>query len=256
MIRAEVYAKAVSCVDAGNRQVTFVMSNGEKVKQRLGRASDGRIIYMKKGSNRRGYFLNDYCSDYSEVQLVDIVPIISKTTIADSWRKSIDKAITLLTNSGLWSDILVDLKLARDIGFDNIRKAYDTTNMKFVEDYYENQSEITKRIKDIDARLVKTNSETGKDYYDTGILWQMAHPLKIKKMNFGKYQTANRLQEIKEALVKKEKIHLAGDNGYDVSFEYNPEKNMAWYSEEYRGCGNGHYYIALSDTHAVFWEDD
>jgi len=252
MIRTEVYDKAVACVDAKNRNVYFLMSNGEKVKQRLGKTGDNRIIYLKKGSTRRGYYLNDYYN--SNAEIVDIIPIISNTNIADTWRKSIDKAIKLLECSGLWPNILIDLKLARDIGYENIRKAYDTTNAKFVEGYTENNIEIAKHIKAIDPRLVSVNSETGNEYYNT--LWQMAYPLKIKKMNFGKYRNPTNLQMIKEGIIKKEKVSVAGDNGYDVSFEYNPEKNMAWYSEEFRGCGNGHYYLAFSDTHAVFWEDD
>ena len=33
-------------------------------------------------------------------------------------------------------------------------------------------------------------------------------------------------------------------------------KNYAWYSEEYKGCLNGHYYIALDEKHVWFYEDD
>ena len=40
------------------------------------------------------------------------------------------------------------------------------------------------------------------------------------------------------------------------TFEYEPDKNKAWYSEEYRGCGNGHYYIALNSSMALFCEND
>lgn len=43
---------------------------------------------------------------------------------------------------------------------------------------------------------------------------------------------------------------------YDVSFTYRPEKQKAWYSEEYKNCGNEHYYIALDANAALFVEDD
>jgi hypothetical protein len=30
----------------------------------------------------------------------------------------------------------------------------------------------------------------------------------------------------------------------------------AWLSEEFKGCGNGHYWLLISPTHAIFAEDD
>ena len=29
-----------------------------------------------------------------------------------------------------------------------------------------------------------------------------------------------------------------------------------FYSEEFKGCGNGHYYLLFDATHAIFYEDD
>lgn len=61
---------------------------------------------------------------------------------------------------------------------------------------------------------------------------------------------------------------------YDISFSYNAGQvgkpmwksypndaqgdgiRRAWYSEEYRGCGNGHYYLAINATHAIYYEKD
>lgn len=90
---------------------------------------------------------------------------------------------------------------------------------------------------------------------------------KIKKMTFHKSKwnksiTEYTLEQIKEHMEKGEKYTTSGRNGYDVSFEYKPAslsedgKARAWYSEEYRGCGNGHYYLALDDQHALYYEDD
>jgi hypothetical protein len=76
-------------------------------------------------------------------------------------------------------------------------------------------------------------------------------------MNFGEEQLNQvKLMEIARALHSKQNISISGRTNYDVSFEYNAEKGMAWYSEEYKNCGNGHYYLALNGTHAIFWEDD
>lgn len=43
---------------------------------------------------------------------------------------------------------------------------------------------------------------------------------------------------------------------YDVGFSYNPKQKKAWYSEEFKNCSNGHYYLALNNTHAFFIEND
>lgn len=41
-------------------------------------------------------------------------------------------------------------------------------------------------------------------------------------------------------------------SGYRVSYEYDPDKNMAWYSEEYLSRSGGHVYFALDDKTALF----
>ena len=99
------------------------------------------------------------------------------------------------------------------------------------------------------------------------IMEQIENP-KIKKMRFHKspylaYQTENVLKQIGDAIDNKVKYSSGRyRNGYDVSFEYKPASESkdgiarAWYSEEYRDCGNGHYYLALNRTHAIYWEKD
>jgi len=252
MVSQELLEKARNIYNAGNRQVYFILSDGIKIKKRLGMASGDRLMYMKDRSKHKGYFLRDYYD--SDTPLIDIVPIVSKVTPEDTWRKSIDKAISILESSKLWPTVLTNLRLAREIGYEKLQAAYKASWGEYVEGYDANSIERVKHVKDIDTRLINTD-ETGREYYNTDILWYMENPLKIKKMNFGKYVTEHKLQEIRNALVKREKIHLDGDNGYDVSFEYDGT-DKAWYSEEYRGCGNGHYYLALSDSHALFYEDD
>ncbi len=42
---------------------------------------------------------------------------------------------------------------------------------------------------------------------------------------------------------------------YDISMSINPD-GRAFYSEEYRNCGNGHYFLLLDERHAIHVEDD
>ena len=43
---------------------------------------------------------------------------------------------------------------------------------------------------------------------------------------------------------------------YDYSISTDPENKKAWYSAEYKWCGNWHYYIMLDWDTALFMEDD
>ena len=47
--------------------------------------------------------------------------------------------------------------------------------------------------------------------------------------------------------------------GYDYSIEIRKNEDgtiIGWYSAEYKGCGNGHYYLLLDAEHAIYYEDD
>ena len=156
----------------------------------------------------------------------------------------------MLNESGLWESIKHDIEVALEIGYEKVNRAYEAS----WEPYVAEEDRIAK-IKAVDSRLVKTNEE-GNEFVNTSILWYMTVPAKIKKMYFGKNYSEHYLGMIAEAMQKKEAYSTSAQASYDVKFEYKPEKNMAWYSEEYRGCGNGHYYVAISATHALFQEDD
>ena len=242
--------KAKEFLNKGINYVNFVYTNGHKEKRRLFKSQDNEICVIGKGRKNKGHYVSD------EYNLKDIQEITKKVTELQSWERKIDKAIKLLEKSGLWKDVLENLKLTKKIGYNKVQECYKLTNAEFKEGYYENQVERVNKIKEIEPRLIKINKETGKEYYNTSILWYLVYPLKIKKMNFGRYSNKDKLKLIKKAMQKKQKILESGRTSYDVSFEYNPEKNMAWYSEEYRNCGNGHYYLALNEEYAMFEEDD
>lgn len=231
-------------------QATFILDSGKKVKVRLFKASDdGAPCIFAKGRRRYGNRIGTF--DYPKVEKV-IFP--AERPISEKWASSLFKAKKMLEGSGLWPDILKDINTALSIGCDNLKRA-EAIMDKRREDtpYTENYKLNVQELKGFESRLIKQGADG--ETINTGILWYLTSPLKIKKMNFGVCND-EKLHEIKEAMTEKKSVSVEGRTSYDVSFEYHPEQNKAWYSEEYRGCGNGHYYIALSATHAVFWEDD
>ncbi len=96
--------------------------------------------------------------------------------------------------------------------------------------------------------------------------WSKAGKLGLNRID-GKYKTTTlntwKIPEyckegIKKALDNKGKYTCSWRYKYDCSVEVNATEDVqrAWFSLEYKGCGNGHYYILLNDNLAVFAEDD
>jgi hypothetical protein len=232
----------------GPVKVKITYTSGTEETRRMFERN-GIYALFKTGSSKRGYRL-----DWYDIQKIVLIKekAVDEATI---WRKKLLEMKKRLEASGLWADILSDVNIAIDVGYEKLDKAY---HQYWVRHEGTSLAEEDKRncelIKELDARLVKAD-EKGVDHPDTSIIWYLAKIPKIKKMFFGR-DNEHHLKIIEEGLKNKIKTNTEATASYDVSFNYEPEKMMAWYSEEYRGCGNGHYYLALDSTHAWFYEDD
>lgn len=225
---------------------TIQFESGEKrlYKKRIF-LHHNQICVYNKGSSRRGTLYSPEENSYV-AKTVDVkLHIIKRQSLEIKWRKSWERVIKLLEKSGWWEQSLKTYRDGLEIGLDKIKDAYAV-------EYGDDRVE---KIKAIDARLVRP-AEGGGECMRTSILWYMTSPAKVKKMYFGKYDNARKLKEIKNLVDTDTAGRVYGQSSYDVHFSYNPDKKMAWYAEEFRGCGNGHYYIALNSTHALFVEDD
>jgi len=222
-------------------KATIVYTNGAKEKKRV--LNGGYFLFFfEKGLRKWGKKFFSWQENWQKIE----VQVPEEADKAIKWRKSLERALNMLTESGLWTDIRQDIEAALDIGYQNICRAVEIDRSPSLpnEKYDDWKERISKEIEAIDKRLNKT------------IIWYLSSPLKIKKMYFGR-QNEVILAEIKSALKHKEKYESGSIRViYDVSFYYDAEANKAFYSEEYKDCGNGHYYLALNATHAVFWEDD
>lgn len=238
----------------GRVKVKLVDNDGITTSHRLARSSGGYVMVMHEGRKRYGFYVT-----WSSFKCI-IFPE-KKVTVNDKWVRSWTNVLNRLEKSGLWEEVANDVRKALDIGYDKIKQAYDIDNeYDNTLSYTESNRQQAIRIQAIDTRLVGIR-EDGTLYTDTSIVWYMHTPAKVKKMHFGKKWLNDReLEDIANGLKNKQLTRVATDGritgGYDVSYNYQPEDNKAWYSEEYRGCGNGHYYLALDATHALFYEDD
>ena len=81
---------------------------------------------------------------------------------------------------------------------------------------------------------------------------------RIKTMDFMSYDRDYQKRRLKEFIDKKEKLTYRWRKNYDNHYEIRFDNDYArgWYSEEFKNCGNGHYYFLLDECHALFGEDD
>ena len=66
-------------------------------------------------------------------------------------------------------------------------------------------------------------------------------------------------QSLKDAIENKRNYRYSWDCGYDCSVSTEMGADgiyRGWFSQEYRGTGNGHYWLLISPTQAIFAEND
>ena len=203
--------------------------------RRLTISKTGEVMELAQGKRNWGYAV-------STQSWLSLEPVLKKISEEDQWIKGWKKVLKYLEASGFWHDVQQEIKDGLDVGLAKIRQANKIPWSENV------KSEISK----IDPRL--TNSF---------LTSNMSGPPRIKAMRFSKYQFQNDdyKARIVRAIADRKKLSIDSRASYDISFQLNPPDEKAaffraWYSEEFKGCGNGHYYLAVDATHALFIEDD
>ena len=216
--------------------------------------SDGSYFVLAPKRKTRGW-------RYSPTQFFNYYKIKeTKTGLTenDKWKKRLKKAIALCKQNDLWHNLQeIWENLYNHVSLEEKRRIY--------EDYWacdrynkekgeQNYMDFVSSVKAKYPFMIKAD-ENGKEHIITDYIWELSD-CTLKSMYFGKWDNAIIKDNIRRALAEKRKHSESVTISYDVSFEYNPDIKKAWYSEEYRNCGNGHYYLALSENAAVFAEND
>ena len=217
---------------------------GEKVRC----VKDGdaeRVFVFLKGKRSRGFH-------YSIPTFLAMYTPMIKTEEEENlqWHKKLATIEKRLEASGLWENIkevVHNLQTMTKTEYDEFYQHADSFRAnRDALDFSEPLKELTVKYPFLKAGEGVVSWRYTEDWIRT---------LKTKSMNFGTWHKSSS-ENIKRALAEKRSVTERGYTSYDVSYQYNAEKNRAWYSEEYRGCGNGHYYLALDSTMALFYEDD
>jgi hypothetical protein len=170
--------------------------------------------------------------------------------LAAEWRRKWKRVARECRTWGLWPEYADEIERGLEIGYESVRAAYAASCAEHESVSYGELQEIRmEEIRRIDERLVKDGKLA------TGILWKMNKMPTIARMNVG-----GCTEELTEAIRRKKmgyrtsRVRVGSrENWAEVS---DKEASRAWYSREYIGCGNGSYYLIISPTHAVFYEND
>ena len=206
------------------------------------------VFVFAKGRRRYGWryaperFLVLYDVRPEDLQDKDQTPV---------WRRRLKRAVKCMDASGLWSEVRDTFKDMLDSGMTLQDKAalYELSGR-----YPLNLSDTVKALME---KYPFAFHETDSGFQVNSRYTCESSDCRLKAMYFGR-RLNQRERNLRRRYLADKTDYYSGriEAGYDVSFRYQAKDNKAWYSEEYRNCGNGHYYIALDADTALFVEDD
>lgn len=249
--------------DGGSGAYRLTMRDGSTQNRRLFISTTDTVSEFKKGSKSRGHNLN------AVVRLDEIMDAEKAKTRKDPdytvFMRNLEKVRKLLFQSGLWPNILHDVETLLAMPNDERIKYFGLT------DWHWDSKEFVDRWNAFQEMNAKYGMGLSMDE-----AYALSTPAGIKTVNYKRYYEGcypekdivrRYLQEAREGkttpynYAKDVTYHrsISWQKGYDNSVSVSRFEDgtvKAWYSEEYRGCGNGYYYLLLDETYAMFCEKD
>ena len=226
----------------------FIVIDENKKNVRCQKEKGGTIFVFAPHGSRYG-------KRYTEETFMQLPYQMKVVNEAEKWHKKIIKAKNILEKSGLWPELLEVYTGLSKMSYEDYKVICRICDSRPSEwfDKTKTAEERKAFFGDYAVKYPFLFDEDG--YVDSDYYGELSDPT-FKSMYFG-YSNSLYKKEIANALSEKKKYSTGRVVvSYDNSFSYDSEKNKAWYSEEYRGCGNGHYYLALDGNTAVFYEND
>ncbi len=222
----EIVEKSIH--DSSNYNFLVTYADGTKERKRMFISTDGYVCEFKKRSRTRGR-----CIGFEELWRT-VEPITKDTDKVTICKRNTKNIIKYLTASGLWPDILENMMKLQQLNDEDLEYLCKC-------EYGEHNTFM---------------QEHGIEHISPDMYYSLLSKRGIITINWGGAYNDWIKRGWLNALNEKRKYSMRWTVSYDNSIEYNPEGERAWYSEEYRGCGNGHYYLLLDEKHAAFREDD
>lgn len=252
-----------------NKQATFsaiIQDNWEACKNRFRVTFTNGTTEIKRlftnsgmvceyGKGRRTYGHYAYIDNWQSLEPVKAAPKYSYTM----FHRNTTKAAALLAASGLWPDMQKRMEVMSKMTeaeynalLDIYEKCWDYTSMS------EEQRNTMRQAFD----SFFTSRGVSGDFYHFKQLSEKSQIISIpfgKDGNYERRMVANHLEQAQQSAADYDDgfgVRWYGSYDYSVSVSKKDGVLRGWYSAEYKGCGNGHYYLLLDATHAIYGEDD
>ena len=219
-------------ISTTQREHVVTYADGHKRIARLFYSAQGYLCEFNKGSRKYGHY-------FDTTNVVSVEPLDKEQDLLKKARRFTKKVIATLEKSGLWSNFLHDFKIVAQLDDEQLKK--------FLNAKWDECEAIAKELglyhRQCGVDCLKWTIEKG-----------------IKCINYNSLSKDTMSQEFAKAIAEKQTFNHFWRKGYDnsVSCKVNETDDVmcAWYSEEYKGCGNGWYYYAIDEKHAIFGEKD
>lgn len=215
--------------------------------------NSGRVCEYGKGRRTYGHYA--YIDNWQKVEPVKPAPKYSYSM----FHRNTTKAAALLAASGLWPEMQKRMAVMSQLSLSEYNEIMDIYQKSWDCDYRdtEKRQELEKSFNDF-----FTSRGTTPDYYHFKQLSEKSQIISIPFGKDGSYErrmVANHLEQAKQSAADYDDgfdVRWYGSYDYSVSVSKKDGVLRGWYSAEYKGCGNGHYYLLLDATHAIYGEDD
>jgi hypothetical protein len=222
------------------KRYRVTMLNGKTRIVRLWLHNDGCVAIMGKGRKHYGHYLSSYSWDdlneWVTLKLIEHKPSDKVRLV----KKRAQDAVKYLAQSGFWPDIKKEIEyFLENVDIEEFCKDMEKGSY---ENFYCQRGEGQKYA-------WCSTYQVFESFYNKNC-W--------KSIPWSKYNRQHESAEVEKAIKDKKGYHRRWTNGYDNTIEitFADECPRGWLSCEYRGCGNGHYYLMFDATHAIFYEDD
>jgi len=200
----------------------------------------GCIYIVGKGKRRYGHELTSWRDHYEDWATLKLVERKGTDKVSLVRRRAKD-AVKYLTQSGFWPSIKKEIEyFLENVDIEDFCKDMEKGSY---ENFYCQREEGQKYA-------WCSTYQVFESFYRKNC-W--------KSIAWHKYDRQHESAEVEKAIKDKKDYSKRWTNGYDNSLEILFADNdypRGWYSEEYRNCGNGHYYLLFDATHAIFYEND
>lgn len=256
----DIYNVVSLNADKCNNRFRVTRTDGSSSIMRLFISTSDRVCEFAKGKRRSGYYLEYIYPAGTFAKVEPMAP--TATAPAKMAKRNARKVADLLAASGLWPEYRAQCEALASLSEEEITELFTIYARWW--DYSKGHEYRDTAYNDFKLFFQSRNLPV----FDIYHFQQMGTKGQIISVPYDKYcrqyhrdKVNNGIEAMKQGLSDRPLgtygISWRGSYDYSVSLQRDSEGVCrGWFSAEYKGCGNGHYYLLLDASHALYLEDD